>query len=801
MCAIDRKPRGAEGPLTQPRFNVVFDGETVESKHPDAVKKGLAEVFKCDVDAIEPLFSGVPKTIAKSLDADRARAVVARLNEIGALVYLEDVLEDALDVDQVDGAPDEGAAATPPAPATRQSAPKAAPRPPESPARAAASHAPPRGRAEAGPPSSRAVLRYRFDSFMARGGSSIFKALVATFAAVFVAIGVARVLFRLLSPETELQYDELDALGNLYVTFLQLTDPGNMAQDILSSPSYKVFSILAGLSGVIMLSALIAFITNALDQKISELKRGHSKVIETGHTLILGWNEQRIVEIVRELILANESEPDGCAVILADRDKEEMDDALRLRLPDRKTTRIVTRSGQVTSEANLDMVSSESCKSILVLATCDDTDDASAKAASDATVIQTILAVSPAEPDDDEFCIVAEIYNPTHREIVESTFGEHVVTVDTSDILAKLLVQTSRSVGLSVVYNEILSFDGCEMYFYGADWGDIDFERLAYHFDDGVPVGLRSDGVVTINPPAGHRMRPGDEILIVADDDSTIEYLDAPVATPTVYPLADRRLEQTVERELIIGWNHKAPVILREFADYVEPGSHVCVMLKDPSQAERDEILALDAELEDVSVEIIEGDPVDRDQLLAVRPFTFDNIILLAGGGSEDVEVARIDSENIVALLLLRSIFDTHPEESGSTKLITEVLDSQNCALMTRAGVKDVIISNRLVSMIMAQISEGRDIKKVYDDIFQEDGSEIYLKPISLYFDRIPSSVTFADLMGIARQREEVCIGVKVAALESSTDDNHGVQLIPDKNARFSLAPADCLIVVSEDEL
>ncbi len=783
------------------RYNVVFRGEALESFSLDQVKKGVAALYKRDVEAVEPLFDGGIHTLIEGLEAAKASLVLDKLRAAGAIAYLEEV-----------SAPEAAAAPAPPStsrPAPRADdsprtpvAAKAPPVVPKPPAQRSVAAGPESRAASQGAPSAASVFRYRFDSFMARGGSSIFKALVGTFAALFVAIGAMRMAFQAFAPESALQYGELDALGNLYITFLQLTDPGNMAQDILSSPSYKVFSVLAGLSGVIMLSALVAFITTALDQKISELKRGHSKVIEQGHTLILGWNEQRIVEIIRELILANESEKDACVVILADRDKEDMDDALRLRLPDRKTTRIVTRSGHVTTEANLDMVSIESCKSILVLATCDDTDDAAAKAASDAAVIQTILAVAPVEPPDEDFCIVAEIYNPTHRGIVESSFGEHVVTVDTSDILAKLLVQTSRSVGLSIVYNEILSFDGCEMYFYDADWGSIDFERLAYRFDDGVPLGVRTgDGEVLINPPGDRPMQADDEILILADDDSTIDYLDAAVATPQRHPLASRRLEQAVERELVLGWNHKAPIILREFADYVMPGSRVVVMLKEPTAGERAEIEALDAELDDVHIEIVQADPMDRDQLLATEPFSFDNIILLAGGGGETVDVGRVDSENIVTLLLLRGIFDAHPEESASTKLITEVLDSQNSALMNRAGVKDVIISNRLVSMIMAQVSEGRDIKKVYDDIFQEDGSEIYLKPVSLYFDTIPKQTAFADLMDIARQRGEVCIGVKIAALESDPDRNHGVTLIPPKTESFSLAPRDCLIVVAEDEL
>ena len=149
-----------------------------------------------------------------------------------------------------------------------------------------------------------------------------------------------------------------------------------MAQDILSSPGYKFFAVLAGIAGIVMLSALIAFITTTFDQKISELKRGRSTVIETGHTLLLGWNEQRVIEIIRELQIANESEDDACIVILADKDKEEMDDIIKLRIGKTKNTRIITRSGKVTTLANLNMVSLNQCGSLVIMASCLDTDGA-----------------------------------------------------------------------------------------------------------------------------------------------------------------------------------------------------------------------------------------------------------------------------------------------------------------------------------------------------------------------------------------------------------------------------------------
>jgi len=619
----------------------------------------------------------------------------------------------------------------------------------------------------------KSLWRYNFDTFMARGGTSIFKALTAVFLFSFFVIGLFRSLFAWLNPDAAMQYENIGVIGGIYLTWLQLTDPGNMAQDILSSPGYKIFSVSAGIVGLIMLSALIAFITTALDQKINELKRGHSKVIEEGHTLLLGWNPQRIIEILRELIIANESEDDACVVILADKDKEEMDTALRLAVPEPLSTRIVTRSGNVADFANLDMVSIDQADAAIILADCEDTDSAERKMISDAKAIQTVLAAT-GKNDDEDFSVIVEIYNPTYREIVSSAFPDNVITINTSDILAKLLVQTSRSVGLSIVYSEILSFDGCEMYFHEDDWDGINFGKLAYHFPDGVPMGVRQeDGTLTMRPDPDYVLADDDEILILADDDSTIEFLPDPVAT----------------------------VIISEFAEYVSDGSEICILLKDPTPEQVAEIKALDKEHKDINIKLIKKDPLNREHLLSLKPFTFDNIIILAGSEGEDVDAQQIDSENIVALLLLRSIFQENNIENQKTKLITEVLDSQNYPLVARAGVKDVIISNRLISMIMSQVSESSGIKAVYDDIFQEDGSEIYLKPAALYFEEFPVDVSFADVMHIAGKREEIALGVKFKALEGDDEENNGVKLIPLKTESFVLTAEDSLVVLSEDEL
>jgi hypothetical protein len=647
--------------------------------------------------------------------------------------------------------------------------------------------------------SFRQVFRYRFDNFMARGGSSIFISLVVVFVGLLVVIGILRGLAFLLLPSEASQHGR-NFFHIVYITFLQLTDPGNMAQDIETSPWFKLFPVVAGLSGALMFSALIAFITTALDQKLNELKKGHSKVIENSHTLILGWNNQRVVEILRELIIANESEEAPCVVILSEVDKEAMDDHLSIHLPDTENTRVVTRSGAISSLVNMEIVSVDTCKSIIVLAECNESGSADQKAVSDAKVIKTVLATAVSRPEGKQYNIVADIFDPLNREIVQGILPGEVTTVDACDILAKVIVQTSRSIGLSMVYNEILSFDGCEMYFHHADWGDITFEELGYHFPDGVPLGLRrADGKLMLNPPVNTKLAPDDDILILAEDDSSIEFRSEPVARPRDLPLADGRQEPKIERELIIGWTPKARVIIEQYSDYVLEGSTIDIMLRSPSETVRLEIEEIQEQLPGIKLTLIEKDPLKMTNLLSVEPFHYDNIIILSQG-SHETDAERTDAETIIILLLLRNIFDAHAKGNTRTKLITEVLDSRNRELVARAGVNDLIISNQLISMILAQVSEEQDIKLVYDDLFQEAGSEIYVKPASLYFTSFPIQVTFADMIRIVHKRQEVCLGVKIKEQEKDLNQNFGIQLIPEKNTKYTLYAEDALVVLAEDE-
>lgn len=638
-------------------------------------------------------------------------------------------------------------------------------------------------------------LRYRIDNFLARGSGALFLALVIGFITALVIIAGVRFGIHTVVPDSRNTVDR-----QLWIIFLQLTDPGNMSQDNETPGVFKIAAVMAGFSGVVIFSALIAFLTTALDQAISQLKKGHSRVLESGHTLILGFSP-RVIEILNELVIANESESEAVVVLLSDEPKDEIDEYLRTKFVDRKTTRVVTRNGQPASLQSLEHVAAERASSAIVLATCDPADPAEEKLASDARVIKTVLALVAHVGDASELSIVAEIFAARNRAVVEDIAPGRVVVVDADEILAKIMVQTSRTSGLAVVYSELLSFDGCEMYFHRAAWGGVTYAEAQFRFKDGVPIGLRrANGQLLIRPDPAARLEEGDEVLIVAEDDSSIRFEPRPVMLPAELRPPMRQIDRRQERMLVLGWSAKATTILGEYAEYVLEGSHVDVMLHEPSQDVVSEVEGLARDSEKVTINVLRGNAMDRNELEQTRPFDYNTVLVLRQrlGAGDDPE--RIDSESIMVLLHLRKLA-TELEGVPETKIITEVLESSNRDLVSKAGVNDFIISNQMVSMVFAQLSQEPRMKEVYDDLFQEDGSEIYVKPAWLYFEKMPVTCRFGDLMRVAQYRGgEACIGYKLKAFEADATRNYGVTLVPPKDATLTLTAWDALVVVAEDD-
>jgi hypothetical protein len=112
--------------------------------------------------------------------------------------------------------------------------------------------------------------------------------------------------------------------------------------------------------------------------------------------------------------------------------------------------------------------------------------------------------------------------------------------------------------------------------------------------------------------------------------------------------------------------------------------------------------------------------------------------------------------------------------------------------------VDDFIVSDHLISLMMSQLSENGDLYDVFTDLFDPEGSELYLKPITDYVE-VGQPVNFYTVVEAARRRNEVAIGYRIVSDQHEAEKSYGVHTNPKKSEEVTFAPEDKIIVLAED--
>jgi voltage-gated potassium channel Kch len=628
-------------------------------------------------------------------------------------------------------------------------------------------------------PSLSEKLRYRFDNTLSRGPLALI-AWLALVTAVLIAVAV---LVDLLIGGVSKQQDlgPVQVIWSFVFQALVPNPPGS-----LDSP-WQFLTVMLALTigSLLLVSILIGILTTGIQARLEQLRKGRAKVIETGHTVILGWSEQ-IFSIISELVIANENQRQSCIVILGDKDKVEMEEEIRQKVGHTGRTRVVCRSGNAIELADLDIVSPQTARSIVLVSPDVDRPDAQ--------VIKTMLALVNA-PDrrPEPYHIVAAIRNPKNLDVARLVGKEEVKLVLGGDLIAHIIAQTCRQSGLSTVYTDLLDFSGSEFYFQSepALVGKT-FAEAQFAYEDSAVVGIYpKDGAPQLNPPMDTRIREGDQIAVIAgDDDSThlsgLTDLKINDSAIQIHPPA----VPVPERALILGWNWRAPIVVTQLDAYVPPGSLVTVVADDPRAGL--ELASCCSQFRNLTYEFREGDTSDRHTLNGLEIETYDHVIILCYADTMDIQAA--DARTLITLLHLRDI----AERAGHRfSITTEMLDirNRNLAEVTRAD--DFIVSDRLVSLLLAQLSENPILYDLFNDLFDPEGSEVYLKPAGEYVT--PGvAVNFYTVAEAARRRGESAFGYRLAAQSKDKARNYGVVVNPKKSEMVTFSEGDRIIVLAE---
>jgi voltage-gated potassium channel Kch len=622
-------------------------------------------------------------------------------------------------------------------------------------------------------------LRYRFDNTLSRGTL----ALIAWLAVVTAALIAVAILIDLLIGGVSQQQGlgPVQVIWSFVFQALVPNPPGS-----LDSP-WQFLTVMLALTvgSLLLVSILIGILTTGIQTRLEQLRKGRAKVIETGHTVILGWSEQ-IFSIITELVIANGNQRESCIVILGDKDKVEMEDEIRQKVGSTGRTRVVCRSGNGIELADLDIVSPQTAKSIVLVSPNADRPDAQ--------VIKTMLALVNA-PDrrPEPYHIVAAIRNPRNLDVARLVGKEEVKLVLGGDLIAHIIAQTCRQSGLSTVYTDLLDFSGSEFYFRNEPTlvGKT-FAQAQFAYEDSAVVGIYpKDGAPQLNPPMDTRIREGDQIVVIAEDDDAT-YLSG---------LSDLKINHgaiqihqhaaaTPERTLILGWNWRASIVVTQLDAYVPPGSLATVVADDPRAGP--ELASCCSQFRNLTYDFREGDSSDRHTLNGLEIETYDHVIILCYADTMDIQAA--DARTLITLLHLRDI----AERAGHRfSITTEMLDirNRNLAEVTRAD--DFIVSDRLVSLLLAQLSENPIVYDLFTDLFDPEGSEVYLKPAGEYVTPgVP--VNFYTVVEAARRRGESAFGYRLANRSKEKAHNYGVAVNPKKSEMITFSEGDRIIVLAE---
>jgi hypothetical protein len=110
----------------------------------------------------------------------------------------------------------------------------------------------------------------------------------------------------------------------------------------------------------------------------------------------------------------------------------------------------------------------------------------------------------------------------------------------------------------------------------------------------------------------------------------------------------------------------------------------------------------------------------------------------------------------------------------------------------------DFIVSDKLISLMLSQISENAQLADVFRHLFSSAGSEIYLRGADQYVT-LGTPVNFYTVLEAARQRGETAIGYSIAAHARDKAHAYGVTVNPDKAEMRAFTATDKIIVLAED--
>jgi hypothetical protein len=172
-----------------------------------------------------------------------------------------------------------------------------------------------------------------------------------------------------------------------------------------------------------------------------------------------------------------------------------------------------------------------------------------------------------------------------------------------------------------------------------------------------------------------------------------------------------------------------------------------------------------------------------------------DHVMLLCY--RDGLNPAESDANALMSLLQVRHVLDDVDAPETEPSIVAELLDQRDVDLARVTRPDDFIVSDRLTSLLLAQLSENPALDPVFRDLLDPDGVSLGLRPVE-WLVPIGAEVQFREVVAAGADLGLVVLGLRYEDPSAADGElGGGIVVNPSKQACVRFAAGDQVIVVA----
>jgi len=383
--------------------------------------------------------------------------------------------------------------------------------------------------------------------------------------------------------------------------------------------------------------------------------------------------------------------------------------------------------------------------------------------------------------------LIVQVRNKSTVDYLKNLNTINIIPIQNNDVIVKVCAQAIRQKGIGKVVLDFLDFDGNEIYYHEEPklTGSTYLDAIT-SFENSAVMGIfKKEGSPLLNPSASTKIEAGDQIILFSEDDDSISYTGSRPQTKTQIPISSGT--ESVKTDsinlLILGWSQFTVNVLNNFMGFSKSPQTIFLYVNGDLYPEIPQDLLTQT---GCKVVILKEKEAKLPELIEANKIT--DVLVLPY--SDKLSKEESDAVTLIKMLELNNINLIRGE--NKIRVIAYLLDSSKVELASITETEELIVSDNLSALMIAQYSENPHLKPVFEDIFDSDGAAINLIPAGSVIGH-GQQVTFSDIVREAAMKGLSVIGISYGAGKGENE----VRMNIPKSESMTLAEGDFLIAIS----